>query len=49
MDADEVNIAVDEGMATLTGEVDACIKYHFVTENIYENGAVWVYNMLMIN
>jgi osmotically-inducible protein OsmY len=48
VDANEVNVTVDDGMATLTGEVDSWIEYHSATENAYEGGAVWVYNKLNI-
>jgi osmotically-inducible protein OsmY len=46
VDADQVTVTVDDGVATLTGTVDSWSEYNAATENAYEGGAVWVDNDL---
>lgn len=48
VDADQVNVAVDDAMATLTGKVNTWSEYWAAQENAYEGGAVWVNNELDI-
>lgn len=48
VDADEVTVAVANGVATLTGTVDTWSEYEAATENAYEGGATWVYNNLAV-
>lgn len=48
VDADQVNIAVDEGIVTLTGRVDSWMEYHAAAENALEAGAVWVDNDMTV-
>lgn len=48
VDSDEVAVQVDDGAATLTGQVDTWSEREAATENAYEGGAVWVYNNLQI-
>lgn len=49
VDRDEVTITVDDGVATLTGEVDTWYERQTATENAYEGGAVAVDNDLKID
>lgn len=46
--ADEVNVTVIDGVATLTGTVDSLSESRAATENAYEGGAVWVRNKLEV-
>ena len=46
VDSDEVTVAVDDGIATLTGTVDTWGEYSAATENAYEGGATLVDNDL---
>lgn len=48
VDADEVTVTVEDGVATLTGKVDSWSEKRAATENAYEGGATWVYNNLGI-
>lgn len=49
VDADEVAVAVDDGRATLTGEVDSYAEWQAAAENAWEGGAIWVDNDLTIS
>jgi len=49
VDADEVTVAVDEGVATLTGEVDSWSERSAARENAFEGGAVWVVNNIDVD
>ena len=46
VDAGDVNVAVDEGVATLTGTVQSWSESYAAMENAYEGGANRVYNNL---
>ncbi len=48
VDADDVEVSVEDGVATLTGTVDSWSERSDATENAYEGGAVWVENHLMV-
>lgn len=48
VDADEVDVDVDNGIATLTGSVDSWHERQSAAENAYEGGAVSVINKLTI-
>jgi osmotically-inducible protein OsmY len=48
VDADQVRVVVEDGIATLTGTVDSWPEYHAATENAYEGGARWVDNELAV-
>jgi osmotically-inducible protein OsmY len=48
VDADDVNVAVDDGKATLTGSVDSWSEYNAAANNAYEGGAVYVDNDLTV-
>ena len=48
VDLDEVNVKVDDGTATLTGDVDSLGEYEAATENALEGGAHKVDNDLVI-
>jgi osmotically-inducible protein OsmY len=48
VDADEVFVRVEEGVATLTGTVDSWTEYNAATENAYEGGATKVNNQLAV-
>ena len=48
VDADQVNVTVDQGTATLTGTVDSWAEYSSAQENAYEGGAVYVDNDLLV-
>jgi osmotically-inducible protein OsmY len=48
VDADDVNVTVNRGEATLTGTVDSWSEYHSAEENAYEGGAVYVDNELIV-
>lgn len=49
VDADEVTVFVDDGVATLTGAVDTWSERQSATENAYEGGATLVDNDLVVN
>jgi len=46
VDSDKINVAVEEGVATLTGTVDTWSDRYTATENALEGGAVRVINKL---
>lgn len=48
VDADEVNVSVKQGKATLTGAVDSWSERFAATENALEGGAIAVYNQLRV-
>jgi len=48
VDADDVAVSVDEGVATLTGTVDSWSEYNAARENAFEGGAVTVVNNLVV-
>lgn len=49
VDSDQVNVKVDDGVATLTGDVDDWSERETATENAMEGGAVKVINKLNLN
>lgn len=49
VDADDVEVTVEDGTATLTGTVNSVMEYRAAVENAYEGGAVWVDNQLSID
>ena len=48
VDADEVNVKVDVGVATLSGTVDSWMEYDAAEGNAYQAGAVYVDNELKV-
>jgi osmotically-inducible protein OsmY len=46
VDSDDVNVTVDDGVATLSGTVDSWAEYNAAANNAYEGGAVYVDNEL---
>lgn len=48
VDSDEVNVAVSNGVATLTGTVDSYSERRAAESNALEGGAVGVYNDLVV-
>jgi osmotically-inducible protein OsmY len=48
VDADDVNVSVEDGEATLTGTVDSWSEYDAAENNAYEGGAIIVDNDLNI-
>ena len=48
VDADQVNVTVENGEATLTGSVDSWSEYGAAQDNAYEGGAVFVDNDLAV-
>jgi osmotically-inducible protein OsmY len=46
VDSDEVQVSVDDGVATLTGTVESWSEREAARENAYEGGATWVINDL---
>jgi osmotically-inducible protein OsmY len=49
VDSDDVNVAVDDGVVTLTGTVDTWGEYQAARENAFEGGAIAVVNNLDVN
>ncbi len=49
VDSDQVTVMVDDGKATLTGQVDSWSEYDAATQNALEGGAVVVDNELTIS
>ena len=49
VDADDINVTVDRGTATLTGTVESWSEFNSAQENAYEGGAVYVDNDLTVN
>ena len=48
VDADKVDVKVDDGIATLTGKVDSWLAYNTALQNAYQGGAIYVYNKLTL-
>lgn len=48
IDADEVKVSVENGVATLTGKVDSWTEFNAATENAFEGGAHSVRNELKV-
>ena len=48
VNSDDVNVSVDDGTATLTGEVGSWSELQAATENAYDGGALFVRNNLEI-
>jgi osmotically-inducible protein OsmY len=48
VDADDVNVSVERGKATLTGTVNSWKERFAATENALEGGAIAVYNQLRV-
>jgi osmotically-inducible protein OsmY len=48
VDAGDVNVSVENGVAELTGTVDSWSEYRAAAENAYEGGAEWVDNDLVV-
>ena len=48
MNALEVNVEVEKGMAKLTGKVDSWLEYTAAQSDAYKGGAVYVDNELTI-
>ncbi|MFP4501288.1 MAG: BON domain-containing protein [Candidatus Hydrogenedentota bacterium] len=46
--ADDVNITVEDGTATLTGTVGSWSEFNAATENAFDGGATWVNNELIV-
>ncbi len=46
VDGGDIAVTVEDGKATLTGNVDSWSEYSAATENAYEGGATWVRNEL---
>jgi len=49
VDGGDITVTVDEGIATLTGNVDSYFEYSSAVENALEGGAVGVDNELIVN
>lgn len=49
VDSDEVSVAVDDGVATMTGSVGTWDERRTATENAYEGGATLVDNNLVVH
>ncbi|HER20341.1 MAG TPA: BON domain-containing protein, partial [Chromatiales bacterium] len=48
VDADEVTVTVEDGIATLTGTVDSMAERRAAAENAFQAGATWVVNELEV-
>jgi osmotically-inducible protein OsmY len=48
VDSDKIEVDVDNGAATLTGQVDSLSEFKAAGRNAYEGGAVIVYNKLEV-
>lgn len=48
VDVEKVNVAVDDGVATLTGTVESWTERLAAVDNAYEGGAVWVDDELVV-
>ena len=48
VDGDDIKVSVEDGVATLEGEVTSWSEYHSAVENAYEGGSIWVRNKLEI-
>jgi len=49
VNAEDVNVSVDAGVATLSGNVDSWTEYNAARENAFEGGAIAVINKLHVN
>lgn len=49
VDADEVSVSVNDGIATLTGEVDSWMEKGAARDNAYQAGATYVRNDLIVS
>ena len=49
VDANEVTVSVENGVATLTGTVDTWAEYNAARENAYEGGAASVITKLEVD
>ena len=49
VDGGDITVTVDDGIATLTGNVDSYFEYNSAVENALEGGAVGVDNELVVN
>jgi osmotically-inducible protein OsmY len=48
VDANDVNVTVNDGVAVLTGTVDSWSEFDAAAENAWEGGATWVDNNLSV-
>lgn len=48
IDSDDVNVSVEGGIATLTGQVNSLREYVVAEKNAFEGGAVGVINRIDI-
>jgi osmotically-inducible protein OsmY len=48
VDVEDVNISVDNGVATLSGNVDSWIEYYRAEANAFDGGAISVDNNLVV-
>lgn len=48
VDEDQVEVKVDDGIATLKGRVYSWLEYNTALKNAYEGGAIYVYNELTV-
>jgi osmotically-inducible protein OsmY len=49
VDREDIDVAVEDGTATLTGQVDSCHERSLATDNAIEGGAVKVLNKLRVS
>ena len=49
VDGSDINVQVESGVATLTGEVGSWSEFHAARDNAFEGGAVTVENKLVVN
>jgi len=49
VNAEDVNVSVDAGVATLSGNVDSWTEYNAARENAFEGGAIAVIDKLHVN
>jgi osmotically-inducible protein OsmY len=48
VDADQIEVTVKDGIATLRGRVDSWLAYNIALQNAYKGGAIYVYNKLTV-
>jgi osmotically-inducible protein OsmY len=48
VDADDVEVSVENGFVTLAGTVQSWVEYRAAGENAFEGGAIWVSNNLVV-
>jgi osmotically-inducible protein OsmY len=48
VDLEEIEVSIDDGIATLTGTVDSWLEYDLAERNAYDGGAVAVDNNLIV-